>query len=96
MIPHTGTILTASAADKHDTVLLNVVALAGNVGRDMAARAETHTSSLTLSGIGLLGPLNTDFEADTLLLRALRIGEGRRDGVASALASSDFLLKQFC
>jgi hypothetical protein len=49
MVPDTGTILTTATSDEHDAVLLDVVALTGNVGRDLAAGAETHTRRLALA-----------------------------------------------
>lgn len=63
----------------------------GDVCRDLTTGAETHTRRLSLARVGLLGPCDSDLEADTLLLRALRVCEGRRDGVTGALASTDFL-----
>lgn len=60
MIAHTGTILTATAAHKHDGVLLDIVALAGDVGGDHAAGGQTHTRRLTLARVGLLRPCDSD------------------------------------
>lgn len=37
VIPHTGTILSSTAADEDDGVLLDVVALAGDISRDHTA-----------------------------------------------------------
>lgn len=49
MVAHTGTILTAAASHQHDAMLLDVVALAGDVGRDVLAAAEAHTGRLSLA-----------------------------------------------
>lgn len=67
-------------------MLLNVVALAGDVGRDDGARRELDTGRLTLTRVGLLGLDDTDTQADALEGRAVRVRQSRRDGVASALA----------
>lgn len=85
MIPHTRTILTSTAADENDGVLLDVVALAGNVRGNHTTAGQTHTGRLALARIGLLGAGDADFEAHAFLLRAYRIGKGRGDGVACAL-----------
>lgn len=91
MIPHTGTILTTSTSDEHHTVLLNVVALSGDIRRDLSTGAQTHTRRLTLAGIGLLGPRNAHLEAHALLLRTLRVGQSGRCMMAGALACAAFL-----
>jgi hypothetical protein len=64
MISHTRTILTSATTHKHDAVLLDIVALAGNIGRDTLSCREPHTSCFSLARVGLLGTCNTDFEAD--------------------------------
>lgn len=85
MIPHTGAVLTSAAADENDGVLLDVVALAGDVGGDHAAAGQAHTGRLPLARVGLLGARDADLEAHALLLRAFRVGKGRGDGVARTL-----------
>lgn len=89
MIPHTGTILRPAAPHEHHAVLLDVVPLAGDVGRDDGARRELDTRRLALARVGLLGPDDADAEADALERGAVRVGEGRGDGVAGALALAD-------
>lgn len=91
MVSHTGTILTAAAADKNDAVLLDVVAHAGNVGSDLAAIGQSDTGGLSLARVGLLGLLNADLDADTLQHGAGGLGEGGRDGVTSALSGASAL-----
>lgn len=86
MVPHTRTILRSSAADQDHAVLLDVVALAGDVGRNDSARRELDTGRLSLARVGLLGLDDTDTQADALEGRAVCVGQGGRDGVASALA----------
>lgn len=60
VVAHTGAILTTTATHEHDGVLLDVVALAGDVGGDHAAGGQTHTRRLTLARVGLLGPRDSD------------------------------------
>lgn len=91
MIPHTRTILTSSASHQNHTVLLNVVALTRDIRRDMSAGTQAHTRRLSLAGVGFLGSLDTNFEADALLLRALRVRQGGGRVMASALACAAFL-----
>lgn len=86
MVPHTGTILTAAAADEDDAVLLDVVALARDVGGDVATVGETHTSGLALTRVGLLGAGDADLEADALEGGSVDLGQGGGDGVTGALA----------
>ena len=40
---------------EHDGVLLEVVALTGDVGRDLDTGGQAHTSDLTKGGVRLLG-----------------------------------------
>lgn len=89
MIPHTGAILRTPAADEHDAVLLDVVALAGDVGGDDGAGGQLNTGRLALARVGLLGAHHAHAQAHALERRAARVGERRRDGVARALALAD-------
>jgi hypothetical protein len=82
----TGQVLRPPAADKHDAVLLDIVALARDDGRDLAAIGEPHTSSLALAGVGLLGTRDAYFEADAFHLGAAGAGEDGRDGSSGLLA----------
>jgi hypothetical protein len=58
--------LRSTTTNKHNTVLLDVMALAWNIRRDMLARGELHTSDLALSRIGLLGTHDSHSQADAL------------------------------
>lgn len=94
MVAHAGAVLAAAAADEDDGVLLDVVALAGDVGGDHAARGQAHTGGLALARVGLLGARDADLEADALLLRAPRVRERGGHGVAGALRLAAALRNQ--
>src|SRR5262249_3583593 len=64
-------ILDAAAANQHERVLLQVVADARNVGRDLDAVGEADTGDLAQRGVRLLGRLGEDANAHTALLRAV-------------------------
>lgn len=66
-------------------MLLDIVSLSGDIGRDAPPSAETDTGSLAFAGVGLFGTGNADFEADAFELRGEIFGQGGRDGVAGAL-----------
>lgn len=85
MVADTGAILTTAAAHEDDGVLLDVVALAGDVGGDHAAVGEADTGGLALARVGLLGPRDAHLQTDALHLRAARVGQSRGDGVAGSL-----------
>jgi hypothetical protein len=91
VISDTGAILTSTPTHQDDAVLLDIVALAGNVRRDHASAGQAYTCRLTLARVGLLGTRDTDFQANTLLLRRVRLGQGRGDGVTRAFARAAFL-----
>src|SRR5689334_11277376 len=73
MIPHTGTVLTPPPAHQHDAVLLDIVALSGDVGRDRPAGGQPHTGRLALARVGLLGPRDADLEAHALAHRRVNL-----------------------
>src|SRR3954471_14014827 len=54
LVAHTGEVLHTTATHEHDGVLLEVVPDAGDVGRDLDARGEAHTSDLAQRRVGLL------------------------------------------
>ena len=85
MVSHTRTVLTPSSAHENDTVLLDVVALAGDVRRHHTTSREPHTRRLALSGIGFLRPRDADLEADALLGRGRQFGQSGRGSVSGAL-----------
>lgn len=70
-VPHTRTILRPSTSDQHNTVLLNIVSLTGNIRRNDRSTAKLHSRRLALSGVGLLGSHDTDTETDALELRTV-------------------------
>ena len=65
-------------------MLLDVVALSRDVGRDGLAGCEAHTRRLSLARVGLLGPRDADLDAHALALRVVAAGQGGRDGVAGS------------
>ena len=70
VVAHAGQVADATAADEHDRVLLQVVALARDVGRDLLAVREAHARDLAQGRVGLLRRLGLDLQADAALLRA--------------------------
>lgn len=70
-------------------MLLDIVSLTGDVRRDDGARRELDTGRLSLARVGLLGSDDADSQAHALERRAVRVGQGRGDGVARALALAD-------
>ena len=93
MISHTRTILRSAATDENHTVLRDVVALAGDVGRDDLAGRKTDTSSLALARVGLLGTLDADLDAHALERGRPDRGQSGGDGVAGALGFTAALEK---
>src|SRR3954447_9234125 len=62
-------VLDAAAADQDDRVLLEVVALAGDVGGDLDASGDPDAGDLAQRRVGLLGRRRVDARADTPPLR---------------------------
>lgn len=60
MIPHTRTILGSPTTHKHNAVLLDIMTLAGYVGRDDSARGKLDTSRFALARVRLLGAHDAD------------------------------------
>ncbi len=54
LVPDAGEVADAAPADQHDRVLLEVVALAGDVGSDLDPVGETHAANFAKSRVGLL------------------------------------------
>src|SRR6516164_3923345 len=71
VIAHAGQILHAAAADHHHRVLLQIVALAGNVADHFKAVGQPHLGDLAQRRVWLLWRRRVDAGADTALLRAL-------------------------
>src|SRR5439155_1596866 len=64
-----GQVLDAAAADEHDRVLLQVVALARDVGADLDAVREPHARDLPQRRVRLLGRHRRDARAHAAPLR---------------------------
>src|SRR5690606_1269683 len=80
VVAHAGEVLDAAAADEHDAVLLQVVALAGDVGRDLDAVRETDARDLAERRVRLLRGRGVHAHADAALLRAVLQRRGGRLG----------------
>src|SRR5437870_7414906 len=77
VIAHAGQVLYASPADQDHRVLLQIVADAGNVRRDLDAVGQPDTRDLPQSGVRLLRRLRVNARAHAALLRrALQGGRG--------------------
>lgn len=94
LIPHSGTVLRAAAADQHDAVLLDVVSLARDVRGDGGAGGEAHTRRLALARVGLLGFDDADLDADAFALWVFALREGGGDGVAWAADFAAALMRE--
>jgi len=88
MVPHTGTVLRSPSADQNNTVLLDIMTLAGYIRRDDFTGRQTNTGCLPFTGIGFFGPDDADLDADSLQRRGLDVGKSRRDGMAGSLRFS--------
>ncbi len=86
LVTHAGEVAHTTATDEHDGVLLEVVALAGDVGRNFDAIDEAHTGDLAQSGVRLLwgGGEHAGAHATLLgvVLKCRVLGLGR-NGLAS-------------
>src|SRR5690242_9206140 len=69
VIAHARQVLHTAAAHEHDRVLLEVVALAGDVARDLGLVREADTRDLAEGGVRLLRRRRVDARADATLLR---------------------------
>src|SRR5258708_12865071 len=70
LVPHAGEVPHRPAADQHDGVLLEVVADAGDVGRDLDVAGEPDPRHLAERRVRLLGRGGVDARADPAALRA--------------------------
>src|SRR3954453_24069468 len=70
LVAHAREILDAAAAHEHDGVLLQVVALAGDVGRDLDRAGDPHASDLAQRRVRLLRRGRIDAGADAATLRS--------------------------
>src|SRR3954471_10451697 len=69
LVAHAREILDAAATHEHDGVLLQVVALARDVGRDFNRAGDPHTCDLAQRRVRLLGRGRVDARADATALR---------------------------
>src|SRR5690606_9511895 len=69
VVAHARQILDAAAADQHDRVLLQVVAFAADVARDLEAVRQAHACDLAHGRVRLLRRRRVDARADAALLR---------------------------
>src|SRR4051794_41541515 len=69
LVAHARQVLDAATAHEHDGVLLQVVALARDVGRDLDAARDAHTRDLAQGRVRLLGRRRVDARADAAALR---------------------------
>src|SRR5919107_4383288 len=76
LVADAGEVLHPAAADEHDRVLLEVVAHARDVRRDLDAAAQAHTGDLAEGGVRLLRGGGVDAGAHTASLG--RTLQGRR------------------
>src|SRR6516164_3299949 len=71
VVAHAGQILHTAAADHHHRVLLQIVALAGNVADHFEAVRQPHLGDFAQRRVRLLWRCGVDAGADAALLRAL-------------------------
>src|SRR5258707_7192251 len=83
VVPHSGQILDAAAADQHHRVLLQIVSDARYVSIDLIAVGEPHARDLAQRRVGLLGRSGLDLRAHAALLR--RALQGRRTHLVALL-----------
>src|SRR5918997_6991445 len=76
LVTDAGEILHPATTHEHDGVLLQVVALAGDVGGDLDAVGEPDTRDLAQRGVRLLRRGGVDARADAAALRAPLQGRG--------------------
>src|SRR3954464_4953792 len=79
LVAHARQVLDAAAADEHDRVLLQVVALARDVARDLHAVRQPYAGDLPQSRVRLLRRGRVDARADAATLRS-------REDLLAALA----------
>src|SRR5262249_18322152 len=72
VIAHAGEVLDAAAANEHHRVLLQIMALAGDVARDLEPVGQPHARHLAQRRVGLFRRRRIDARADAALLRRSR------------------------
>src|SRR3712207_4882308 len=70
LVAHARKVLDAAATHEHDGVLLQVVALAGDVRRDLDAAGDAHAGDLAKRRVRLLRGRRVDAGADAAALRS--------------------------
>src|SRR5690606_23665664 len=76
LVAHTGQVLHTTATDEHHRVLLQVVALARDVRRDLDRAGQANTRDLTQRGVRLLRGRGVHAGAHATTLRAPLEGRG--------------------
>src|SRR5699024_4020923 len=76
LVADAGKVLHSATAHEHDGVLLQVVADARDVGRDLDARGQPHTGDLAQGGVRLLGGGRVHAGAHAAALRRALEGRG--------------------
>src|SRR5947209_2172410 len=92
LVPEARQVLDATAADQHDRVLLEVVALARDVGTDLDAVRQAHAGDLPQRRVRLLRRRRGDARTDAALLRGSRERRGLRLGLLGGPALTDELI----
>src|SRR5690606_13980791 len=92
LVAHAGQVLHTTTAHEHHRVLLQVVALAGDVGGDLGAVGELHTGDLAEGRVRLLRGGRVHTRAHAALLRVGLEGRRLRLGSLGLPALADQLL----
>lgn len=97
VITHTGKILNTAASDKNNGVLLQVVAYAGDIRRNLDSVCQTNSGKLSESRVGLFGCVGLDDCANTALLGRIVVSHNILLGVKtfSESGSLRLFLKSF-
>src|SRR5919107_124578 len=88
VIAHARKIADTAAADQHDAVLLEVVALAGDVADHFALVGQADLGHLAQRRVRLLGRRRIDARADAAALRRGPPGPARVSGAPSGSGAS--------
>ena len=83
LVPNTREVLHTTATDEHDRVLLEVVTLTRDVGRDLHLGGETHAGDLAQRGVRLLGR-----DRVQRAYTPLAVAASRRDPASSSSSAS--------
>src|SRR6476661_8133977 len=94
VVPHAGKVAHTAAADQHDAVLLEVVALAGNVADHFALVGQAHLGHLAQRRVRLLRGRRIDAGADAALLRVLLHRRDLRLGLLRFATLADQLVNR--